>query len=249
MNKKSAFFQISLVISLFLSIFISVNVRAYYDSTQNCNSDFWDNIDNVDEKKLVAEIPSSNIKFYYVKDDKDFGMYEGFILQINGEKKYFRWKNVNNNTTYAPQLILADLDKDGKEEIIVQLCKGYGTGVYDGEVHVIRQKSFDEVLVENPIIILHKNKIKLREFPEHFEVTLKHKKITTNKKGKLTPPYSKAGIGWSNDNTSYGVKKNTLFARVPLGIGVTSAGEFVVKYKFKDDVLQMESIDFFHYKK
>jgi hypothetical protein len=249
MNKKLAFFQISLVFSLIFSIFSGVNVRAYDNPTQNCDSDFWDNIDNVDKKKLVAEIPSSNIKLYYVKDDKDFGMYEGFILQINSGEKYFRWENVNNNTTYAPQLTLADLDKDGKEEIIVQLCKGYGTGVYDGEVHVIRQEFFDEVLVENPIIILHKNKITLKEFPEHFEVTLKHKKITINKKGRLTPPYSKIGIGWGNDNTRYEVKNNTLFARVPLGIGVTSAGEFVVKYKFKDDILQMESIDFFDYKR
>ncbi|MBZ9626399.1 hypothetical protein G9F71_026715 [Clostridium sp. FP2] len=245
MNKKSALFQISLVFLLIFSIFSGVNVRAYDNPTQNCDSDFWDNIYNVDEKKLVAEISNSNIKLYYVNDDKDFGMYEGFILQINGGKKYFRWENVNNNTTYAPQLTLADLDKDGKKEIIVQLCKGYGTGVYDGEVHVIRQEFFDEVLVENPIIILHKNKITLREFPEHFEVTLKHKKITINKKGRLTPPYSKIGIGCGNDNTRYEVKNNTLFAIVPLGIGVTSAGEFVVKYKFKDAILQMESIDFF----
>ena len=249
MNKKLAFFHVSLVFSLIFSIFTGVNVRAYNNPTQNCDSDFWDNIYNVDEKKLVAEIPSSNIKLYYVKDDKDFGMYEGFILRINGRKKYFRWENVNNNPTYAPQLTLADLDKDGKEELIVQLCKGYGTGVYDGEVHVIRQEFFDEVLVENPIIILHKNEITLREFPEHFEVTLNHKKITINKKGRVTPPYSKIGIGWGNYNTRYEVKNNTLFARVPLVIGVTYAGEFVVKYKFKDDILQMESIDFFDYER
>ena len=249
MNKKSAFFQISLVFSLLFSIFSCVNVRAYDNPTQNCDSDFWDNIYNVDEKKLVAEIPDSNIRLYSIKEDKDFGMYIGFILQIKDGKKYFRWENVNNNTTYAPQLTLADLDKDGKEEVIVELCKGYGTGVYDGEVHVIRREFFDEVLVENPIIILHKNRITLREFPEHFEVTLKRKKITINKKGRLTQPYSKIGIGWGNDNTRYEVKNNTLFARVPLGIGVTSAGEFVVKYKFKDDILQMKSIDFFDYKR
>jgi hypothetical protein len=35
------------------------------------------------------------------------------------------------NAVYLSQLTLDDLDKDGKEEIIVQLCKGYGTGMYD----------------------------------------------------------------------------------------------------------------------
>jgi len=176
-------------------------------------------------------------------------MYIGFILQIKNGKKYFVWENVSNTVSYSPELSLADLDKDGKEELIIQLCKGYGTGVFNGEVHVIRQESFDEVLVENPIIIFHKNKITLREFPEHFEVTLKHKKITINKKGRLIQPYSKVDIGWGNNNTRYEVKNNTLFARVPLGIGVISAGEFEVKYKFKDDILQMESIDFFDYKR
>jgi hypothetical protein len=77
----------------------------------------------VDEKKLVAEIPSSNIKLYYVKDDEDFGMYEGFILQINYGRRYFRWENVNRNGT--PELILSDLDKDNgikeKENVIYTL--------------------------------------------------------------------------------------------------------------------------------
>lgn len=173
---------------------------------------------------------------------------QGFILQINDRKKFFSWESVTN-PSYAPRLILSDLDKDGKEELIIQLCKGYGTGIFDGEVHVIRQTYFDEILVENPSIILYKEKITLREFPEHFEVVLNDKKITLNKKGTLTPPYSKVGIGWGTDNTRYEVKNNKLFARVHLGISVINAGEFIVKYKFQDKILQKESIDFFNYER
>jgi len=55
MNKKSVFFQISLVFSLLFSIFSGVKVRAYDNSTQNCDSDLWDNIYNVDEKNLLLK--------------------------------------------------------------------------------------------------------------------------------------------------------------------------------------------------
>lgn len=249
MNKKSAIIQIILIFSLLIFIYSGVNVRATENSTQNCDSGFWDNIYNVDEKKLIAEITDSNIRLYYIKEDKDFGMYIGFILQINDRKKYFRWKNVSSNLSYNPQLSLADLDNDGKEELVIELCHGYGTGIFDEEVHVIRQDSFDEILVENPVIILYKKKITLKEFPEYFEVVLNDKRITLNKKGRLTPPYSKVGIGWGNDNTRYEIKNNKLLARVPLVIGGINTGEFIVKYKFQDEVLQMESINFLDYEK
>jgi hypothetical protein len=249
MIKKTVVCQISIIFSLLIFIYSGVDVRAKENSTQNCYSDFWDNIYNVDEKRLVAEIPNSGIKLYYVKEDKDFGMYMGFILQINDRKKFFGWENVNNTVGYPPQLSLADIDKDGKEELIIQLCHGYGTGIFDGEVHVIRQNSFDEILVENPIIILYKRKITLREFPEYFEVILNGKKITLNKNGRLTPPYLKVGIGWGNDNTRYEAKNNKLFARVPLVIGVINTGEFIVKYKYQDKILQVESVDFLDYKR
>lgn len=248
MNKKSSLLKIAFIFLLLYFGCSHIVVRAFSNPAHDNKADFGNNIYNEDEKRMIAEIPNSGIKLYYVKEDEGFGEYRGFVLQINHGKKYFRWENVTN-PSYAPQLTLSDLDKDGREELIIQLCKGYGTGIFDGEVHVIRQDSFDEILVENPCIILYKEKITLREFPEHFDVGLNDKKITINKKGRLTPPYSKAGIGWGTDNTRYVVKNNKLFARVPLGISVTSAGEFIVKYKYQDKILQKESVDFFDYKR
>lgn len=244
MNKKLVILYSLLPILIFT--YTCVNVRAYDNSAQNCDSGFWDNIYNTDEKRLVVEIPDSNIRLYYVKEDKDFGMYFGFILQVNDRKKFFRWKNVSNTVSYNPKLSLADLDKDGKKELIVQLCHGYGTGVFKEEVHVIRQEAFDEILVENPIIILKKSNITFREFPEYFEVILKNKKITLDKSGRLTHPYSKEGMGLAD--ARYEVRNDILFSRVPLAIGLSFAGNFVIKYKFKDDILQMERIEFLDYK-
>lgn len=45
------------------------------------------------------------------------------------------------------------------------------------------------------------------------------------------------------------LKNNKLFARVSLGISVINAGEFIVKYKYQDKILQMEIVDFLHYEK
>jgi len=240
-------FKIILIFSLLCLRNSDVVARAFDNPAHNDKANFWDNIYEVDEKRKIIEIPNSGIKLYYVKIDEDFGNYIGFILQINDKKKYFGWENVTS-PSYGPKLMLADLDKDGKEELIIELCKGYGTGIFEGEVHVIRQDSFEEILIENPYIILHK-KITLREFPEYFEVILNDKKIIINKKGRLTPPYPQVGIGWGSDDARYEVKENKLFARVPLGISVINAEEFIVKYKFQDKILQMESVDFLDYKK
>ena len=243
MNKKSASFQISLVFSLIFFIFSGVNVRAYDNPTQNCDSDFWDNIYNVDEKKLVAEIPSSNIKLYYVKDDKDFGMYEGFILQINDVKKYFRWEYVNN-ISRKPELILSDLDRDGKNELVIVLNKGYGTGVKDGEVHVIKQELFFyEILVENPLIPLHKN-VRIEKSNEQIKIILDNKETVLNKKGMTSIPYQELSAGYGH-HVGFEVNNNTLYSRVLLGVGTNSGvGEFIIKYKYKNEILQVERIDF-----
>ena len=239
-------FQIAIIYSFLFFTYSNINVDAYCNLIHNYDGIDWNDIYDVDERRLIAEIPSSKIKLYYLKDDKDFGVYRGFILEMNEGKRYFSWDNVTN-PSYAPQLTLSDLDKDGKDELIIQLCKGYGMGIFDGEVHVIKEKLFDEILVQNPTIILYKN-VTVRELPEQFEIILKGKKVILNKKGMLIPPYSKVGIGFGNDNTRYEVKNNTLYARVPVGVSTIIAGELIVKYKFRDSIFQMESIDYFNYK-
>ncbi len=50
-------------------------------------------------------------------------------MQIANIERYFRWENITNKT-FIPKLILSDLNKDGKEELIVILTIGYGTGVF-----------------------------------------------------------------------------------------------------------------------
>lgn len=246
MKLKMMASQIILISSLLCSTFSNSNISSFTNLEVNYELN-WKDIYDIDEGHLVAEIPSSKIKLYYAKEDKDFGTYRGFILQIDDEKKYYGWESVTT-PSFAPKLELADLNNDGIEEIVVYICKGHGTGIYDEEVHVIKQLAnynevFDETLIENPVIILYKN-AEAKEFPEYFEVIVGNKKFRVNKKGILTPPYEKVSVGFGEGNTDYEVKNNTLYARVRVGADMINIGELIVKYKYQNKILQMESIDF-----
>lgn len=238
--------QVILISTLLCSTFSNADSRLnnFFEANRYTSRN---HIYNVDESHLIAELPSSNIKLYYIKEDKDFGIYRGFIIRINDAKKYFRWEAVTA-PSYAPKLGLADLNEDGNKEIVVHLCKGYDTEIYDEEIHVIKQSisindAFEETLIENPVTILKKN-TEAKESREYFEITVKNKKFTVRKKGILTPPYENVGVGFGEGNTNYEVKDGTLYARIRVGAGMIIIGEFIVKYKYQNRILQMESIDF-----
>jgi hypothetical protein len=218
-------------------------VAAYSNNTQNHDFKALDSIYDVDEKKLVADIPNTDIKLYYVQYEKDKGMYRGFIVQINSVKKYFDWENVDNPSR-KPKLILSDLDRDGKSELVVVLNKGYGTGVQDEEVHVIKlELFFYEVLVESPLIALHKN-VLIEKTKEQITILLNNKKIVLVKKGMTALPYEDLGAGYGH-HISFEVNNDILYSRVLLGVGTNAGiGEFIIKYEYKHDIFQVQSIDF-----
>ena len=240
MYKKAVVFQIAIVCSLLFCSSSNINVRAYNNPAYDIKDS--NSIFDVEEKNLVAEIPNSNIRLYFVKDNKESGMYEGFVLQINDAKKYFRWESVDNN--HIPKLILSDLDKDGKDELIVILNKGYGTGVKDEEVHVIKQELFFcEVLVENPSIPLHKN-VRFENTNEQVEVILNNKKTVLSKKKMISASNQELSSGYGQ-HVGFEVKNNVLYARVLLGVGANSGiGEFIIEYKYKDEIFLVQKIDF-----
>jgi uncharacterized protein (UPF0248 family) len=240
MSKKVITFNI-----IFLFLFFqynNINMAAYSNNTQNHDFKAFDSIYDVDEKKLVADIPNTDIKLYYVQYEEDKGMYRGFILQINDVKKYFNWENVNRNR--KPQLILSDLDKDDKDDLIVILNKGYGTGVQDEEVHVIKQELFFyEILVEEPLIPMYK-KIKIEKTKEQITIILNNKKTVLNKRGMTALPYQELGAGYGH-HVGFEAKNNILYSRILLGVGTNpGVGEFIIKYMYKDEIFQVHSINF-----
>jgi hypothetical protein len=202
MNKKILVFKTTFVFILLFSLYSSISVRAYSNLKQSHGNIALDSIYDVDEKKLISDIPNSDIKLYYVQYDDCKGMYRGFVLQIGGVKKYFGWENVLNPSR-KPKLILSDLDKDGENQLVVVLNKGYGTGVQNEEVHVIKQELFFyEILVESPLIALHKN-VHTSKSPE-IMITLNNKKTVLNKKGMTSLPLEDLGAGYGH-HIGYGI--------------------------------------------
>lgn len=244
MDKKILVLKTTFVVMILFSLCSSIRAAAYSNLTQNYEINTFDGIHDVDEKKLVSDIPNTDIKLYYVEHNESKGMYNGFVLQINGVKTYFRWENVDNPSR-KPKLVLSDLDKDGRNELVVVLNKGYGTGVQDEEVHVIKlEPFFYEVLVENPLIALHK-KVHIEKSPDQIMISLNNKKTVLNKKGMTSLPFLEdLGAGYGH-HIGFEASNNTLYSRVFLGVGTNpGVGEFLIKYNYKDEIFQVQSIDF-----
>lgn len=96
----------------------------------------------------IAGNPQNKVFLYPFECSKS--TYQGFILESNGQRKYFDWENTAN-PSFIPQLKCLDINNDDKNEIVVILCKGTGTGVAEYEIHILDMKTFEEIPVENPL--------------------------------------------------------------------------------------------------
>lgn len=63
--------------------------------------DEHNNVINIIKPYSVADLPEADVKLYPFKEED--GMFDGFIIEVNKDRKYFDWKNVDN-PTFPPQL-------------------------------------------------------------------------------------------------------------------------------------------------
>ena len=91
-----------------------------------------------------------------IKADKDssYMIYHGMQVEINGEKYEYAWEwnaGVWQYIAYnPPEIYWADLNADGREEIIIRLVDGIntGTGVSLEKVHVLKPNG-EEIAVQD----------------------------------------------------------------------------------------------------
>lgn len=115
----------------------------------------WDgqnNVVNIDKPHFVSS--NSEAKLYPFQEIN--GIYDGFILEVNGNRQYFNWKNVSN-PTFAPRIIFNDINQDDEKELIIILTTGTGTGVHMEDIHVLNPVTFTEIEVEAPAEIVKQN--------------------------------------------------------------------------------------------
>ncbi len=109
---------------------------------------------NIEKPYFVASLPEAEAKLYPFEEIN--GMYNGFILEVQGKRQYFDWKN-SSNPTFAPELLFNDINQDGEKELIIILTTGTGTGVHTEDIHLLKPDTFSEIDVEDPLDIIKQN--------------------------------------------------------------------------------------------
>lgn len=71
-----------------------------------------------------------------------------FTLEINGNTKDFDWYYLGDMGT-DPQVHYTDLTGDGKEEAVVIIQTGRGTGLNNVDIHVVNADDFSEIRVQS----------------------------------------------------------------------------------------------------
>ncbi|MCH7323927.1 hypothetical protein LZ480_18820 [Solibacillus sp. MA9] len=195
------------------------------------------------EQIIVAQLDKENITIYAKKKD---GLFQDFKIDFKG-KIYSRpfWINVTN-PAYVPQVYYEDINKDGKNELIVILTKGYGTGVLDQEVNVfhIDTNHFEEVLVDHPMAIINKN-VKANLTPSKAEIMIGKKRYVMNVKAlKLLPETMFNEINFGSI-INYEVENNQLIATLHPRLSPGAfVGSIIITYEYRNKMYQAKSIEF-----
>ena len=148
----------------------------------------------------------------------------------------------------CPELSYADVDRDNKDELIIILCTGEGTGVLIKDIHVIRPDDFSEITVENPLDTL-KSRV-------HTQITEKDVQITIDQKSLIVFPESEVidrtamKKSWF-DNLAMGsivdyeMDNNRVIARVGAQLSPAGfLGDFILTFEFTDHELKVSDIVF-----
>ncbi|WP_336785603.1 hypothetical protein [Paenibacillus sp. MMO-177] len=127
--------------------------------------------------------------------------------------------------------MVADLNEDGDNEIIIVLTKGYGTGVNAQELHILNEDDLSELTVENPLYYISKHShSSIQSIGDRVKVTVEVDGQTYKK------DYAKSNAATWNDKVWFGnilnytVMDNKLVALVP---GNISPAEYPVTIKLE----------------
>ena len=96
---------------------------------------------NGEQFKLLSSLPNKNIKLFARESCNYPGLFNKFLLSVDGRKKLFSWKSAIND---RPRLILSDINNDKVEELIIVLTIGTGTGYLKQEPHIINMNHMHE---------------------------------------------------------------------------------------------------------
>lgn len=95
--------------------------------------------------KLIGSSEDEQVKLYAIIETED--AIERVTLDINGRTKDFDW-SISHHSGTKPQLFYTDLTGDGKEEAVIIIQTGRGTGLDNYEIHVVNSDNLSEIKVQ-----------------------------------------------------------------------------------------------------
>lgn len=193
--------------------------------------------------EIVSSNNKENIILYAKKID---GLFRDFKINFKG-RLYSRPFWISEiNPAYEPQIIYEDINKDQNKELIIILRKGYGTAVLweDVNVYDTLNNCLNEVIVDNPLAIIHKN-VKTKLTAKKAEVIVGDKECIVDITPLEIKPeniFDDIGFGSLID---YEVRNNRLIVSVGGQISPASFVEnIVIVYEYRDKMYQAKSIEF-----
>ncbi|MEB2301957.1 hypothetical protein LAV72_20315 [Lysinibacillus xylanilyticus] len=206
----------------------------------------------INEYDEIAKSDKADVTLYAKKMN---GVYTDFKIDFQGvvlRRPY--WINTTSPTR-SPQIVYEDINKDGKNELIIILTRGTGTGILEREAHVfhiqnqlLSKKLVEvpvEVLVDDPIAIVLKN-VKTELSPNKANISIGDNKYTIDIKAlDIKPEHLFADIYFGN-TINFGIKGHELIAKIGGQISSVggSIGDIQIIYMFKDKMYQAKSIEF-----
>lgn len=196
---------------------------------------------------VIAESADKTVSVLAASPAPENGMFDGMTVRIGEQSKRFEWKNVTN-PTYFPRVWTVNLDADPDEETVIVLTTGYGTGVYENRIHVLK-RDFREIPVEDAIA-------KVRELAvTRAQTGPDSRKFSLELGGEMhTFTYDEDGAGFWFDDIVFGnaidykVEDGTIVAEVSVQV---SPGEFpgivVCPYAGRDGKLEVSGAKFVSY--
>lgn len=195
--------------------------------------------------EIVSRNNKENITLYGKKMN---GLYRGFKIDFKGRIYTRPFWNSETSPTYAPQIFYIDINKDQKDELIITLTTGHGTGLLWEEVHVFdtldNRLNVDEVIVDNPLAIINNN-VKTKLSNEKAEIHVgdtEYKVDITPFEIKPENLFDDIGFGSIID---YEVINNNLMVRVSGQITPAMfVGDIIITYEYRDKMYQAKAIEF-----
>lgn len=209
----------------------------------------WDeqnNAVNINKPHFVTSLPEAKTKLYSLQEIN--GMYDGFVLEVNGNRKYFDWRNLISST-WKPQLLFSDLNQDSEKELIIILTTATGTGVHQEEIHIINPKNLIEIEVENPADIIKQKvntEIKYSGNNAAIQITIDDQKTMISKeKGYASEWFDNVFFG---NIYRYEVINNELVVNIPAQVSSAGfIGEIQITYIFYNGKYSAKTIKFTQY--